>query len=116
MYWNVSRGQENPTQSINANNLIAKMKKKEVRKQGKTSQDCRYLELEYIEESQKILMEEYGEYNIFCHYGIPCLMRFQFHLISRIGNSTQFLISNLSLNPYFDFTLRGRLNWSNNIR
>ena len=43
-------------------------------------------------------------------------MRFHFNLISRINNSTQFLISNISLNPDFDFTLQSRLNWSKNVR
>ena len=61
-------------------------------------------------------MDEYGEADIVCRYGIPCLMRFQFHFISRIDDSTQFLISNLSLNPDFCFTIRGRLNWSKNVR
>ena len=116
MSWNVIRGQDNPTQSIDVNDLIAKVKQKEVRKQEKPSQARRFLELEDFEEAQKILMEEYGKSNIVRRYEITCLMIFQFHLISWIENSTQFLISNISLNPDLDFILRGRIDWSKNVR
>ena len=105
MSWNFIGGQGNYTRSIDVNDIIAKVKKKEVWKQGKPSQARFSLELKEFEEAQKILMEEYGEENIFRRYRIPCLMRFQFHLISQIDNSTQFLISSLSLNPDLDFTL-----------
>ena len=76
-----------------------------MRKQGKSSQARRSLELEEFKEAQKIIIEEYGVDDIVCHYGILCLMRFQFHIISRIDDYTQFLISNISLNPDFYFTL-----------
>ena len=105
MSWYVIGGQGNPTQSIDVNDLIAKVKKKEVQKEGKSSQARRSIELKEFKEAQKILMEEYGEDHITRPYGIPCLTRFQFHLISRINDSTQLLISNISLNPDFDFTL-----------
>ena len=105
MSWNVILGQGNPTRSIDVKYLIAKVKKKEVRKQGKHSQARRSLELKEFEEPQKIIMEEYGEADIVRRYGIPCLMRFQFHIISRIDDSKQFLISNIFLNPDFDFTI-----------
>ena len=103
--WNVIGGQGNPTRSIDVNNIIAKVKKKEVQKQGKPSPAHASLEVEEFEEAQKMFMEEYGEANIVRRCGIPCLVIFQFHLISWINYSTPFLISNLSLNPDFYFTL-----------
>ena len=116
MSWNVIGGQGNHTRSIDVNNIIAKVKKNEVRKQGKPLQARCSIELEDLEEAQKIIIEEYGKDDIVRRYGIPCLVIFQFHFISRIEDSTEFLISNLSLNPDFYFTFRGRLNWSKNVR
>ena len=43
MSWNVIGRQGNPTQSINVDNIIVKVKKNEVRKQGKPSQARHYL-------------------------------------------------------------------------
>jgi hypothetical protein len=40
MVWTSGRNEENPTRSIEVNNLIKRVKKKEVRKQGVASQ-CR---------------------------------------------------------------------------
>ena len=53
MYWNGIGGQGNPTRSIDVNNIIAKLKKKEVRKHGKPSQARCSLELEEFKEAQK---------------------------------------------------------------
>ena len=58
MYWNGIGGQGNPTRSIDVNNIIAKLKKKEVRKHGKPSQARCSLELEEFKEAQKFFMEE----------------------------------------------------------
>jgi hypothetical protein len=53
--------------------------------------------------------------DVICHYGIRSLFKFQYNLIARIDNSTQFLLENLTANPDFDFTLRSKLNWSKNV-
>ena len=36
-------------------------------------------------------------------YDIPALMNYQFHLIARIDDTTQFQIENLQKHDYFDF-------------
>jgi hypothetical protein len=48
-------------------------------------------------------------------YGIPSLFKFEYNLIARIDDSTQFLMENLTANPDFNFTLRSKLNWSKNV-
>jgi hypothetical protein len=43
--------------------------------------------------------------DIIRRYGIPSFLRYQFHMIARIDDTTQFLIENLTAHPDFDFTL-----------
>jgi hypothetical protein len=47
--------------------------------------------------------------------GIPSLLMFQYNLIVRIDDTTQFQMENLTSNQDFDFTLRSKLNWSKNV-
>jgi hypothetical protein len=43
--------------------------------------------------------------DLICIYGIPSLFKFQYNLIARIDDNTQFLLENLTANTDFDFTL-----------
>ena len=49
------------------------------------------------------------------HFGIPSLFKFQYNMLSRIDDSTQFRMANLTANEDFNFTLRSKLNWSTNV-
>jgi hypothetical protein len=53
--------------------------------------------------------------DLICRYGIPSLFKFQYNLIARIDDSTQFILENLTASADFDFTLRSKLNWSKNV-
>jgi hypothetical protein len=49
-------------------------------------------------------------------YGIPALTKFQFHMISRIDDSTLFFANHLKPHDnYPDFCLKARLNWAKNV-
>jgi hypothetical protein len=56
------------------------------------------------------------EATIVDNYGIPCLTKFQFHMISRIDGSTLFFTNNLKThNNYPKFCLKAKLNWAKNV-
>ena len=60
------------------------------------------------------ILKEDGN-DIIWKYGIPAMMNFQFHLISRIDCATQAQIANLKPHNHFDFVLKTKLNWSKNV-
>jgi hypothetical protein len=66
-----------------------------------------------FKQTQNILMAVNDD--VVRHYGIPSLFKFQYNLIARIDDSTQFLMENLTANPDFNFTLHSKLNWSKNV-
>ena len=87
MTWNEISLVGNPTKSVKLNNLISYMRTKEVRRQGVSSQARRSIKAEEYCRTIEILK---GEGNsTFWKYGIPAMMNFQFHLISRIDDATQ---------------------------
>jgi hypothetical protein len=50
------------------------------------------------------------------NYGIPCLTKFQFHMISQIDDSTLFFTNNLKTHNNFpEFCLKAKLNWAKNM-
>jgi hypothetical protein len=53
--------------------------------------------------------------SLFWKYGIPALMCFQFHMISRIDDSTQGILEHLKPHDNFPFLLKTKLNWSKNV-
>jgi hypothetical protein len=48
-------------------------------------------------------------------YLVPSLTKFQFHMIGRVDDCSQFLMESLTTNPDNDFTLRAKLRWSKNV-
>jgi hypothetical protein len=112
MAWNALSGVGNPTRSLVVNQLIKKVKKKEVRKQGAATKTKRAMTFDEFKSMVDVLV---GKVDIIRRYGIPCFVKFQFHLIARIDDTTQFLMENLTENPDFDFTLRSKLRWSKNV-
>jgi len=86
--WNALAQSGNPTRSIEVNDLMKKMKKKEVRKEGAPSKARRSIKAVEFVEVLKILMSK-GEDTPVLRYGIPAMMKFQFHLIARIDDTTQ---------------------------
>ena len=114
-HWNVANNSGNPTKSTEVNDLIKIVKKSEVRKQGKPSQARRPMgEMEW-RAMMEILMGK-PEHDLLRKYLIPSFTKFQFHLIARIDDTAQALVSNLLPNANNDFTLKAKLSWSKNVQ
>ena len=112
MSWNIEANKGNPTKSIVVNDVIKKVLKFEVRKQGTPSQARRPLtidELKYTIQQLKYKEEETKK------YAVPALCCFQFHMIARIDDSCHFMVDEIKAHETFDFALRGRLRWSKNV-
>lgn len=114
MQWNEVAQTGNPTRSVAVNDLIKRIKKKEVRRQGAASQARRPMKREEFELMQGILRNT-GSQNIVSKYGIPAMNNFQFSMIARIDDTTQFKVENLQSHQHFDFCLKAKLNWSKNV-
>jgi hypothetical protein len=112
MSWNVLTNVGNPTKSIEINDLIKAIKKKEVRKQGKASTARRPLQ---HDEFQSMLGYLRGHDNRMKRYALPGFFVFQYNLIARMDDTSKFRMENLTQCHDFDFVLKGRLNWSKNV-
>ena len=97
MVWNELSRVGNPTKSIQINDLIKKIKKYEVRKQGVPSQARRPFSPKEYDEIKEILYKE-GKDTIW-KYGVPAQMNYQFHLIACADNTTNVLLENLQVHP-----------------
>ena len=113
MVWNELSNQGNPTRSTEINDLIKRVKKKEVRRQGRASQARRSMESREYNHTVTVL---HNKENIICRYGIPALMAFQFSMISRVDCAAQFFVQNLKgHNQFPNQALRAKLSWSKNV-
>jgi hypothetical protein len=112
MAWNRLTNQGNPTRSIEINDLIKRVKKKEVCKQGVPSSARRPMKEREFRRLHYILRESA---NVLWKLGIPALLNFMYHLIARIDDSTQVMMEHLRAHDNFDFALKCRLNWSKNV-
>ena len=111
--WNQLTGYGNPTRSQRLNDLIKKIKRKEVRGQGAPSRARRSITGIEYRRVMAILKEE-GQ-DILWKYGIPAMMNYQLHMISRIDCATQAMCNNLKKHAQFDFALKAKLEWSKNV-
>ena len=102
MPWNALAQSGNPTRSIEVNNLIKKVKKAEVRKQGKASSARRPLEKTECRSVQQIL-EQHDDF--FRSVRLPTFTKFQFHFIACSDDTANFEMEDLKENPEFPFTL-----------
>ena len=113
--WFSGRNEGNPTRSIEINNLIKRVKKKEVRKQGAASQSRRAItEVEY-RTMQNVFLNQDMSSSLVWRYGLYALTNFQFYLIARIDDTTQVLVDNVRVHDNFCNALKTRLNWSKNV-
>ena len=105
----------NPTRSVEINNLIKRVKKKEVRKQGVRSQTRHaFTELEFW--ALHAVLRGDDARSMLWRNGMSAMINFQFHLIGRIDDSVQVLIENLCVHNSFANCLKMKLNWSKNVR
>ena len=115
MKWDAMSNVGNPTKSIKVNNMIQKVMKKEVRKQGKASTAQQPTTHQEFKEAQNILMNKSRPTDVICHHGIPCMMQFQYNLIARINDTAKFQCKNLNACDDWVFMLHCMLNWSKNV-
>jgi Transcriptional activator of glycolytic enzymes len=114
MVWVSGRNEGNPTRSIEVNNLIKRVKKKEVRKQGAASQ-CRRAITEVEFRTMQKILQNHNRTSTIWRFGLYALTNFQFHLLARIDDTTQVLVENLRVHDSFCNALKTRLNWSKNV-
>ena len=111
MTWNNQTEQGNPTKSTLLNDFIKVVKKKEVRKEGKSSQAKRAL---HVSEYQQ-LIRKIREGDLSKKYALAAYFIFQFHMIARVDDVMHFKQEDLTPNLEFDFTLKSKMSWSKNI-
>ena len=110
--WNSITSFGNPTRSVEVNDLIKRVKKKEVRKLGKPSEARRALEPEEFEQLIQLIEENPDEKR----YLMLALNRFQFHMIARVDDTAKFYVEDLKPNQQFTFTLLAKMCWSKNVQ
>jgi hypothetical protein len=90
MVWSAGRMKGNPTRSVEINNLIKRVKKKQVRKQGVRSQTWRAITKLEFRALHAVLRDDAR--SMLWRYGMSAMINFQFHWSERIYDSTQVLI------------------------
>ena len=100
--WNVRSKQGNPTRSVAVNNLIAKVKKREVRKQGAVSQARRALQAREYESIIAVLWQSEDPTK---RYLQPAFHAFQYNLIARLDDTAHVKLENIKPHADFDFVL-----------
>jgi hypothetical protein len=111
--WDPIRREGNPTRSADVNNLIKKVKKFEVRKQGVCSQARRAIEYEEFQSLLRMLkVKEFSESN---KYKLSSILTLQWQLISRIDDMMKMKVSDISAALRYNFCLVAKMRWSKNI-
>lgn len=113
--WNQMSLFGNPTKSKEVNDVIKAVKKQEVRRLGKTSSTKRAMtQKEFIVALEFFKDDPDFESNI----RIPCMMLFQYHLITRCDDLGHFRTLDLSGHPdshFSYFALSTKVHWSKNV-
>ena len=121
MVWNEISGVGNPTRCTQINDLIKRVKKMEVRKQGVPSRARRALTHEEYRATH-VTLKNHGRnrdtdtMNIIWNFGCVAAQNFQFHTMARVDDSMNFKMENIRKCPGFPFYFQSRLNWSKNVR
>jgi hypothetical protein len=113
--WNEAAQMGNPTRSKEINDLIKRVKKKEVRNKGATSRARRPItETELIQ--VQTLLRVKPEHGSVTKYGIPGFVNFQIHMLSRIDCASQWVKMNFEPHDeYPHFAAKARLPWAKNV-
>lgn len=110
--WNPTMSCGNPTRSVQVNELIKKVKKKEVRRQGAPSQARREMEEAEFLQTNELLN---GEQGVKKRFMLPAAAKFQFQMVARVDDVAHFKEEDLKPHPQFDFVLHARMGWSKNV-
>jgi hypothetical protein len=88
MVWDSGCNDEgNPTRSIEVNNLIKRVKKKEVHKQGAALQ-CRHAITEDEFQTMQKILQNHDKTSMIWQFGLYALTNFQFNLLAHIDATT----------------------------
>ena len=111
--WNVESQSGNPTMSVAVNDLIKRIKKAEVRKQGKKSGAKRDMKRPEYRKTLRLLeeMDSFG-----AKYRTPTMMKLQFHIIGRADDVSNVETEDLrSHDKFSSFALQTKVSWSKNV-
>jgi hypothetical protein len=113
MVWNQQTRVGNPTRSNIVNELIKRVKKQEVRRQGRTSQARRPLEeAEFRELIRRVHASGPAHTQ---RYSAAAFYIFQFHLIGRLDDVAKFKLRDLTPCIDYPFCLQSKMCWSKNV-
>ena len=110
--WNNKARTGNPTKSLQVNELIKRVKKREVRRQGVQSQARRALTATEFESIIKILRSSNKDTHKFF---APAFHIFQYNMIARLDDTAHLQLCNIKANHDHDFTLLAQMSWSKNV-
>jgi hypothetical protein len=112
--WDHIGNSGNPTRCNAMASLIKQVRRMEARGIGKPSEARDSISEIQFRLMNQVLLDK--DASIVEKYGIPALTKFQFHMISRIDDSTLFFANHLKPHDnYPDFCLKARLNWAKNV-
>jgi hypothetical protein len=111
--WDVLTNSGNPTKSIEINELVKLVKKKEVRRQGKPSSARR--PLEDSEYQQAIALIE-KHHDLHLRFFVSAVMRFQYNMIGRVDDVCKCKMEDVKPNPQHECTVLAKMCWSKNVR
>jgi hypothetical protein len=114
MQWNQLTTSGNPTKSPEVNEVISRVKTKEVRNQGKASQAREpFTEAEY--ECAISVMDSHEDVAV--RLLVSTIFRFQYNMMARIDDSSKFLSTDLKESQdHPDYGLLAKICWSKNVR
>ena len=111
-HWDVQTNRGNPTKSVLVNELIKRVKKKEVRKQGTMSSARRPM---VVEEFVNVVKHLRAQPSPFAKYSAASYFIFQFHLIARLDDVANFSHADITPHIELDFALKSKMCWSKNV-
>ena len=110
--WNVETRSGNPTRSVEINELIKTVKKKEVRKEGKASSARRPMEQSEFRELIRRLRE--SNKPLVCRT-LSAYFIYQYNMIGRVDDVAHFTVEDINPNVQYNFVLQSRMKWSKNV-
>jgi hypothetical protein len=115
--WSATRTEGNPTQSKESSKVLGSAKA------GCKINDMTSNGWKGISEYANFLHEAGGNGKrttthpfLWKRYGISAMVKFQFHLIAQIDDSTQVIFEHIHVHEKFAHALKARLNWSKNVQ
>lgn len=112
MGWNERAREGNPTRSVKVNELIKKIKKQEVRKQGRKSLARRPFSQREFADFIRILRNQRESKK---KYSAAALFLFQYNMIGRVDDASRFNLEDLTPCPEYDFCVQSKMCWSKNV-